>query len=132
MDAKNFYPRMTMLTSATIATIEKDFMRSLKFVRFCLICDFLASFLVSIFVLFLCDFLRVCILVQFLNFFSRSFFGKEFFLVFCSVFLFPIFLPQFRCEYCFLILSISFDWFLCFLQVLSLLHLLVCSCHDAL
>ena len=33
--------------------------------------------------------------------------------------LFLIFLPHFRCESCLLILSISFVWFLCFLQLLS-------------
>ena len=46
---------------------------------------------------------------------------------FVSVFLFPIFLTHFRCEYCFLILSISFVWFLCFLQLLSR-HLLLLVC----
>ena len=40
--------------------------------------------------------------------------------------LFPIFLTHFLCEYCLLILSISFVWFLCFLQLLSPNRLLVC------
>ena len=50
-----------------------------------------------------------------------------FFFLFVSVFLFPIFLTHFRCEYCLLILSISFVWFLCFLQLLSR-HLLLLVC----
>ena len=41
--------------------------------------------------------------------------------------LFLIFLLHFRCEYCFLILSISFVWFLCFLQQLSRRLIAVCS-----